>query len=239
MRSSPLIAVGLLTAAVSAGCTDEKPSQPQDSEVAAEETGTTEETSAPTADDSDSSTADSEIATTEDTTSGVGFTPALFARITVDSSSGALPLTVRFDASSSVAVEGVASWEWRFGDEEIPDTGEEDTGEIKKAAVTDGPVVTHTYLRAGGWSATLTLTDASGQVDTERVLITVGPPSCPTVGEWETVGTVESEELVEASGVVASRRTPGVLWSHNDAGDDPRLFALSTTGRHLGTWELT
>ena len=32
---------------------------------------------------------------------------------------------------------------------------------------------------------------------------------------------------------MASRSRRGVLWTHNDSGDSPRLFALSTTGRLL------
>lgn len=36
-------------------------------------------------------------------------------------------------------------------------------------------------------------------------------------------------ELPEASGVAASRRTPGMLWSHNDSGD-PFVFLLTATG---------
>lgn len=52
--------------------------------------------------------------------------------------------------------------------------------------------------------------------------------------------------LPEASGVAASRSTPGLLWSHNDSGE-PILFALSTegavkgkirvTGAQVGDWE--
>jgi hypothetical protein len=36
--------------------------------------------------------------------------------------------------------------------------------------------------------------------------------------------------LMESSGLAVSRRTPGVLWSHNDSGSDAVLFALDTSG---------
>lgn len=36
--------------------------------------------------------------------------------------------------------------------------------------------------------------------------------------------------LAETSGLVASRRHPGVFWNHNDSGNDPILFAIDTTG---------
>jgi hypothetical protein len=45
---------------------------------------------------------------------------------------------------------------------------------------------------------------------------------------------VKEAALAEASGVVASRRNPGVLWLHNDSGDDARLFAIGVDGSALG-----
>lgn len=41
-------------------------------------------------------------------------------------------------------------------------------------------------------------------------------------------------EVAESSGLAVSRRTPGVIWSHNDSGNDAVLFALDTTGRLRG-----
>ena len=46
-------------------------------------------------------------------------------------------------------------------------------------------------------------------------------------------GSLGDDELIEASGLAASRRTPGVLWSHNDSGDSARLFALRDDGAPL------
>ena len=51
-------------------------------------------------------------------------------------------------------------------------------------------------------------------------------------------GTVRVGLLTEASGLVASRQCPGVLWSHNDSGDSARIFAIDTDGRGLGTLAL-
>jgi len=45
-------------------------------------------------------------------------------------------------------------------------------------------------------------------------------------------------ETTEISGVVASRAHPGLLWAHNDSGDSARLFALDSTGAHLGEFHL-
>jgi hypothetical protein len=51
-------------------------------------------------------------------------------------------------------------------------------------------------------------------------------------------GNVECKELNEASGLAASRKNAGVLWSHNDSGDTGRVFAMDTTGKHLGVYNL-
>jgi hypothetical protein len=40
-------------------------------------------------------------------------------------------------------------------------------------------------------------------------------------------------ELREASGLAVSRTQPGVLWSHNDSGDAPMLYAIDLKGRLL------
>ncbi len=37
----------------------------------------------------------------------------------------------------------------------------------------------------------------------------------------------------ESSGIAASRRYPGCLWTHNDSGDDARLFLLDAQGKTL------
>ena len=37
----------------------------------------------------------------------------------------------------------------------------------------------------------------------------------------------------ESSGIAASRRYPGCLWTHNDSGDDARLFLLDAHGKTL------
>lgn len=62
------------------------------------------------------------------------------------------------------------------------------------------------------------------------------PDLCSSFGEVVEAGTLGRTDLVEASGLVASRAHPGVLWAHNDSGDTARLFALDPTGRDLGAY---
>jgi hypothetical protein len=47
-------------------------------------------------------------------------------------------------------------------------------------------------------------------------------------------GPVSLPDLPEASGLALSRRTPGVIWAHNDSGFEPILFALDASGAVRG-----
>ncbi len=52
-------------------------------------------------------------------------------------------------------------------------------------------------------------------------------------------GTFADPRIGESSGVAASRRSPGVLWTHNDSGDPPYVFATDTSGAALGAFSVT
>src|SRR5438477_556362 len=41
------------------------------------------------------------------------------------------------------------------------------------------------------------------------------------------------ERIDESSGLAASRKYPGCLWTHNDSGDSARLFLLDAQGKTL------
>ncbi len=53
------------------------------------------------------------------------------------------------------------------------------------------------------------------------------------------VGTIALPEISESSGLVASRRAPGLYWTINDSGGPARLYAIDSTGKSLGTATLT
>jgi hypothetical protein len=57
-------------------------------------------------------------------------------------------------------------------------------------------------------------------------------------GPAKKVGTVQTSMITEASGIVASRKNPPVLWLHNDSGHSARLFAINPEGTLLGTFRL-
>lgn len=50
------------------------------------------------------------------------------------------------------------------------------------------------------------------------------------------LATLANRQVVESSGIAASRRHPGVYWTHNDSGDGPFVYAFDRTGKDLGKW---
>jgi len=63
-------------------------------------------------------------------------------------------------------------------------------------------------------------------------------PACSLYDEIVTTGSVESTDLVEASGLAVSRVADDVLWSHNDSRGDAALIAFDRTGADLGTFAI-
>ncbi|HEY4415634.1 MAG TPA: hypothetical protein VGO57_08080 [Verrucomicrobiae bacterium] len=62
--------------------------------------------------------------------------------------------------------------------------------------------------------------------------------AAPVFANGVTNGMVNVPDLVEASGIVASRNNPGVLWTENDSGNAPAVNTLDYQGRNLGTYAL-
>ncbi len=55
---------------------------------------------------------------------------------------------------------------------------------------------------------------------------------------YEVTGRFAYSRVNESSGVAVSRTQPGVIWTHNDSGDEARIFATNLSGDHLGTFEV-
>ncbi len=68
--------------------------------------------------------------------------------------------------------------------------------------------------------------------------------SAPTTG-YEIYGppvlraNLADPQITESSGLVASRTTPGIYWTHNDSGDGPFIYAFDEHGVARGTWRVT
>lgn len=56
----------------------------------------------------------------------------------------------------------------------------------------------------------------------------------PATVQW--MGNIQSARLSESSGLASSNYRPDVLWSINDSGSGPELFAMTLQGQHLGSW---
>lgn len=65
-----------------------------------------------------------------------------------------------------------------------------------------------------------------------------GETACSPYGSITTAGIVASPDLVEASGMAASRTQPGVVWAHNDSRDGARVYAIGPTGEDLGGFDI-
>lgn len=57
--------------------------------------------------------------------------------------------------------------------------------------------------------------------------------------EPRVVGRIANPDIIEASGLAASKCQPGVFWTHNDSGDGPYIYALNERGDNLGTWRVS
>ena len=64
------------------------------------------------------------------------------------------------------------------------------------------------------------------------------PASAQEVAGAEVALRLQDPRIQESSGMALSRRHPEVLWTHNDSGDDARLFAVGPDGRTLATLTL-
>ncbi len=64
--------------------------------------------------------------------------------------------------------------------------------------------------------------------------LAAGTTVCDGYEDITVAGTVASARVDEASGAAASRLVPGVVWAHNDSGDDPTIYAIGPNGEDLG-----
>lgn len=65
------------------------------------------------------------------------------------------------------------------------------------------------------------------------------PPSYDVYLPPTKLADLEDQAITESSGLVASRTSPGSYWTHNDAGNEPLLYAFDSQGRSRGVWRVT
>ena len=63
------------------------------------------------------------------------------------------------------------------------------------------------------------------------------PPN-PTFKKSQKAAVFSDKQINESSGLAMSHRRKDLLWTHNDSGGSPTLFAVTTSGTHLGQVDL-
>jgi hypothetical protein len=65
------------------------------------------------------------------------------------------------------------------------------------------------------------------------------PPGKASIPQPIQVAELADHHITESSGIVASRRNPGVYWTHNDSGARAEIFAFDMKGRALARFRVT
>ncbi len=96
-------------------------------------------------------------------------------------------------------------------------------------------VIFVTFIVVSSASGCRLLSDQPGE--SEARTVEAGEPS-KDYGPPIHLADLEEKSVDESSGVVASRRNPGLFWTHNDSGDGPLLYAFDREGRRRGVWSV-
>ena len=73
----------------------------------------------------------------------------------------------------------------------------------------------------------------------EPALTTTPAPATGGYGAPTVLGRISDAAIGESSGLAASRRNPGLLWTHNDSGDEPFVYCVNLEARSCGAWRVT
>ncbi|MEZ4776430.1 MAG: PKD domain-containing protein [Bacteroidia bacterium] len=113
------------------------------------------------------------------------------AALSSDITSGIVPVTVNFDASTSTDSDGViTSYIWNFGD----------------GNSASGVTASHTYTTSGNYHVVLTVTDDSSATDTASINISATPKVAQTI----TFGPLANKQTADAAFVVSATASSGL-----------------------------
>ena len=76
----------------------------------------------------------------------------------------------------------------------------------------------------------------------ETATTTTAPATTSAAAGYQpavTLGRIDDPNVDESSGLVASRRNPGLYWTHNDSGDGPFLYCVDSQAHGCGVWQVT
>ncbi len=71
------------------------------------------------------------------------------------------------------------------------------------------------------------------------LIFLASPASAQVQHEVTLEGSFAGTPINESSGVAVSRSHPGVLWTHNDSGSDPLIFAMLHSGELIAVFDVT
>jgi len=122
--------------------------------------------------------------------------------------------------------------------------GDDGAGNRGEPSPVTSPAPTSLATPAAGASvaASVTALSTAAAATTHEVDVATAPPPqtasfCDPAIPDSQPGTVASPDLVEISGIAASRMQD-VIWAHNDSGDTARVFAMGLDGSALATYAL-
>jgi hypothetical protein len=84
-------------------------------------------------------------------------------------------------------------------------------------------------------AALLTLATAPTWLPANGSAADLAGPGCPVAAPVQVTGQVRIAGIDEVSGVVASRRTPGMYWIEEDSGNPARIWGVDLTGARLAS----
>ncbi len=99
------------------------------------------------------------------------------------------------------------------------------------------PAVACAVLLAAGCRSSSSPTAADG-APTGSPSVTAAGAEASVYQAATTLGMLRDPDIGESSGLVASRRSPGALWTHNDSGDEPYLYCLDARIASCGVWRV-
>jgi hypothetical protein len=113
------------------------------------------------------------------------------------------------------------------------------TSWFKFRAVVTAAVVAPALSGCGGRDASDPLPLEPSRRDTSASAPPMRAASLCNSLQSRVIGRVEIDDADELSGLVLSRSQARVLWTHNDSGDDARLFAVAPDGSQLAEVAVT
>ena len=81
------------------------------------------------------------------------------------------------------------------------------------------------------------LRDIAAETRKDKALAAATPLSLAPAAPVQ-IATLEDRRIKESSGLVASRRSPDLFWTHNDSGDGPFVYAFDRKGQSRGTFRV-